>query len=191
MVACPHSTSAATTSRPKPCPCALSLSQKPTSGETESASSNDAMPKHSLLSRRRITKENLPGSAACTLFSHRATYSLHDGGSHGMNFAIAGVMHPKTSGASDIWNWLSCNLGDWMTTIVVAYLLQTIRNWTAGKNRCSRPHCGFFQLPGNVASCVTDDLGMQSTHLADLLFRTRQCVALPRSCYSALNQNSR
>src|SRR5260221_10317942 len=96
-VACPHSTSAATTSRPKPCPCALSLSQRPSSGETESASSNEAMPRHSLLSNRRMTKKNLFGSGACTLFSHRVTYSPHDGGSHGMNLAMAGVMHPKTS----------------------------------------------------------------------------------------------
>src|SRR5207249_6273384 len=120
-VACPHSTSAATTSRPKPCPCALSLSQRPSSGETESASSNEAMPRHSLLSSRRMTKENLFGSGASTLFSHRVTYSLHDGGSHGINLAMAGVMHPKTSRASNIWNWLSCNLGDWMTIIVSAY----------------------------------------------------------------------
>jgi len=28
-----------------------------------------------------------------------------------MNLAVAGVMHPKTSYASIIWNWLSCNLG--------------------------------------------------------------------------------
>jgi hypothetical protein len=35
-----------------------------------------------------------------------------------MNLAMAGVMHPKTSCASIIWNWLSCNLGDWMTIIV-------------------------------------------------------------------------
>src|SRR5580700_3945362 len=76
-VACPHSTSAATTSRPKPCPCALSLSQRPSSGETESASSNEAMPRHALLSSRRMTKEKLFGSGACTLFSHRVTYSLH------------------------------------------------------------------------------------------------------------------
>src|SRR5580700_11684523 len=120
-VACPHSTSAATTSRPKPCPCALSLSQRPSSGETESASSNEAMPRHALVSSRRMTKEKLFGSGACTLFSHRVTYSLHDGGSHGMNLAMAGVMHPKTSCASIIWNWLSCNLGDWMTIIVSAY----------------------------------------------------------------------
>src|SRR5579864_3232042 len=79
-VACPHSTSAATTSRPKPCPCALSLSQRPSSGETESASSNEAMPRHSLLSSRRMTKEYLFASGACTLFSHRDKYSLHDGG---------------------------------------------------------------------------------------------------------------
>src|SRR5436190_12034467 len=120
-VACPHSTSAATTSRPKPCLCVLSSSQRPSSGETESASSNDAMPRHSLLSSRRMTKENLLGSGACTLLSHRVTYSLHDGGSHGMNLAMAGVMHPKTSCASIIWNWMSCNLGDWMTIIVSAY----------------------------------------------------------------------
>src|SRR6185312_4343748 len=126
-VACPHLTSAATTSRPKPCPCALSLSQRPSSGETESASSNEAMPRHSLLSSRRTTKENLLGSSACTLFSHRVTYSLHDGGPHGMNLAMAGVMHPKTSCASVIWNWLSCNLGDWMTIIVSAYQRRIIR----------------------------------------------------------------
>src|ERR1700730_4668252 len=119
-VACPHSTSAATTSRPKPCPCALSLSQRPSSDKTESASSNEAMPRHSLLSSRRMTKENLFGSGACTLFSHRVTYSLHDGGSHGMNLAMAGVMHPKTSCASIICNWLSFNLGDWMTLICVS-----------------------------------------------------------------------
>src|SRR5271157_436386 len=134
-VACPHSTSAATTSRPKPCPCALSLSQRPSSGETESASSNEAMPRHSLLSSRRMTKENLFGSAACTLFSHRVTYSLHDGGSHGMNLAMAGVMHPKTSCASIIRNWLSCNLGDWMTIIVSGYQRRIIRQLRAGESR--------------------------------------------------------
>src|ERR1700733_4521042 len=134
-VTCPHSTSAATTSRPKPCPCALSLSQRPRSGETASASSKEAMPRHSLLSSRRMTKENLFGSGACTLFSHRVTYSLHDGGSHGMNLAMAGVMHPKTSCASIIWNWLSCNLGDWMTIIVSAYQRWIIRELIAGENR--------------------------------------------------------
>src|SRR5262249_46193611 len=60
-----------------------------------------------------------PGSGACTLFSHRATYSFHVGGSHGMNLAMAGVMHAKTSGASVIWNWLSCSLEDWMTIMVL------------------------------------------------------------------------
>src|SRR5580692_11598488 len=64
----PHSTIAATTSRPKPCLCALSLSQRPSSGQTESASSNEAMPRHSSLSSLRATKENLFGSGACTLF---------------------------------------------------------------------------------------------------------------------------
>src|SRR5689334_19673096 len=132
-VACPHSTSAATTSRPKHCPCALSLSQRPSSGETESASSNEAMPRHSLLSSRRITKENLFGSGACSLFSHRVTYSLHDGGSHGMNLAMAGVMHPKTSRASVIWNWLSCNLRDRMTIIVSAFLAQLLLDPTQEK----------------------------------------------------------
>jgi len=67
-----------------------------------------------------MTKENLLVSGG-TLLSHRVTYSLHDGGSHGMNLAMAGVMHPKTSCASIIWNWMSCNLGDWMTIIVSAY----------------------------------------------------------------------
>src|SRR5277367_2230290 len=133
--ACPHSTSAATTSRPKPCPCALSLSQSPISGETESASSNEAMPRHSRLSSRRMTKENWVGSGARALFSHRVTYSLHDGGSHGMNLAMAGVMHPKTSCASTIWNSLSCNLGDWMTIIVPAYQQRIIRQLIASENR--------------------------------------------------------
>jgi len=32
-----------------------------------------------------------------------------------MNLAMAGVMHPKTSRASIIWNWLSRNLRDWKT----------------------------------------------------------------------------
>src|SRR5215471_8525090 len=132
-VACPHSTSAATTSRPKPCLWALSLSQRPSSGETESTSSNEAMPRHSLLSRRRMTKENLFGSGACTRFSHRVTYSFHDGGSHGMNLAMAGVMHPKTSCASVIWNWLSCNLGDWMTIIVSAYQRRILPELIAGE----------------------------------------------------------
>ena len=81
-----------------------------------------------------MTKENLFGSGACTLFSHRVTYSLHDGGSHGMYLAMAGVMHPKTSGASFIWNWLSCNLGDWMTIIVSAYQRWIIRELIAGEN---------------------------------------------------------
>ena len=74
---------------------------------------------------------------ACTLFSHRATYSLHDGGSHDMNLAMAGVMHPKTSGASTIWNWLSCNLGDWMTIIVSAFQGRSICELVAIKNRRS------------------------------------------------------
>src|SRR5271155_5088890 len=134
-VACPHSTSAATTSRPKPCPCTLSFSQRPSSGETESASSSEAIPRHSLLSSRRMTKENLSSSGDCTLFSHRVTYSLHDGGSHGMNREMAGVMHPKTSCASIIWNWLSRNLGDWMTIMVSAYQRWIIRELTPGENR--------------------------------------------------------
>src|SRR5580698_10933133 len=132
---CPHATSAATTSRPKPCLCALSLSQRPSSGQTESASSNEAMPRHSSLSSLRATKENLFGSGACTLFSHRVTYSLHDGGSQVMNLAMAGVMHPKTSCASVIWNWLSCNLGDRMITIVSAYQRRIIRQLIAGEIR--------------------------------------------------------
>ncbi len=82
-----------------------------------------------------MTKENLFGSGACTLFSHRVTYSLHDGGSHGMNLAMAGVMHPKTSCESIIWNWLSCNLGDWMTIIVSAVQRRIIRQLIAGENR--------------------------------------------------------
>lgn len=40
-----------------------------------------------------MTKENLFGSGACTLFSHRVTYSLHDGGSHGMNLVIGHGPH--------------------------------------------------------------------------------------------------
>jgi hypothetical protein len=42
-----------------------------------------------------MTKEKLFGSGARALFSHRVTYSLHVGGSHGMYRAMAGVMHPK------------------------------------------------------------------------------------------------
>jgi len=80
-------------------------------------------------------EKDLFGSGACTLFSHRVTSSLHDGGSHGMNLAMAGVMHPKTSCASVIWNWLSCNLGDWMTIIVSAYQRWMIRELIAGENR--------------------------------------------------------
>jgi hypothetical protein len=64
-----------------------------------------------------MTKENWFGCGARSLFWHRVTYSFHDGGSHGMNLAMAGVMHAKTSCAADIWKWLSCNLGDWMTII--------------------------------------------------------------------------
>ena len=67
-----------------------------------------------------MTKGKLFGSGACTLFSHRVTYSFHDGGSQGIYLAMTGVMHPKTSGASVIWNWLSCNLGERMTIIVAA-----------------------------------------------------------------------
>src|SRR6516225_9986501 len=156
-VACPHSTSAATTSRPKPRPCALSLSQRPSSGETESASSNEAMPRHSLLSSRRMTKENLFGSGACTLFSHRVTYSLHDGGSHGMNLAMAGVMHPKTSCASIIWNWLSCSLGDWMTIIVSAYQPRIIHELIAGEDRRLHPRrnrqSDFARIRGLTLDC--------------------------------------
>jgi hypothetical protein len=97
----------------------------------------EAMPRHSLLSSRRVTKENLFGSGTCTLFSHRVTYSLHDGGSHGINLAMAGVMHPKTSCASIIWNWLSCNLGDWMTIIVSASSTTDNTSVDAGENRHS------------------------------------------------------
>src|ERR1700732_2267579 len=93
--ACPHLTSAATISPPKPCLCSLSLIQRPSSGESESASSNEAMPMHSALSSRRMTKENLFGSGACTLFSHRVTYSVHDGGSHGIQFVMAGGMRAQ------------------------------------------------------------------------------------------------
>src|SRR5258708_28939633 len=142
-VACPHATRAAMTSRPKPCPCALSLSQRPSSGETESAPSNEAMPKHSRLSSRRITKENWFGAGVCTLFSHRVRYSLHDGGSHGMNLAMAGVMHLKTSCASIIWNWLSCNLRDWMTIIVSAYQRRIIC-------QIVRFCCRFFLRPTTI-----------------------------------------
>ena len=46
-----------------------------------------------------------------------------------MNLAMAGVMHPKTSCASITWNWLSCNLGDWMTIIVSAYQRWIIREF--------------------------------------------------------------
>lgn len=71
------------------------LDPRPSSGESEFASSNEAMPIHSALSNLRTTTENLFGSGACTLFSHRVTYSLHNGGSHGINLAMAGVMHLK------------------------------------------------------------------------------------------------
>src|SRR5262249_114310 len=91
------------------------------SGETESAPSNDAMPRHSPVSSRRMTKEKLPASGDCTLFSQRVRYSLHDGGSQGMNLAMAGVMHAKASSASAIWNRLSCNLEDRMIIIVSAW----------------------------------------------------------------------
>src|SRR5271165_68443 len=171
-VACPHSTSAATTSRPKPCPCALSLSQRPSSGETESASSNEAMPRHSLLSSRRMTKENLFGSGACTLFSHRVTYSLHDGGSHGMNLAMAGVMHPKTSCASFIWNWLSCNRGDWMTIIVSSYQRWIIRQLIAGETaitRLTRRGVLWVYQQASLRFQLSDDPGVYSLRFSERL----------------------
>jgi hypothetical protein len=90
-----------------------------------------------------MTKENVFGSGACTLFSHRVTYSLHDGGSHGMNLVMAGVMHPKTSCASIIWNWLSCNLGDWITIIVSAYQRRIIRELIAVEIRRDFTNYGF------------------------------------------------
>src|SRR5215467_8654203 len=96
------------------------------------------MPRHALLSSLRMTKENLFGSGACTLFSQRATYSLHDGGSHGMNLVMPGVMHPKTSCASTIWNWLSCSLGDWMTIMASAYQQRITHERRAHQN--SRLH---------------------------------------------------
>ncbi|HWF91736.1 MAG TPA: hypothetical protein VN684_05590, partial [Terriglobales bacterium] len=46
-------------------------------------------------------KENKFGAGAFSRSSHRAMYSLQDGGSHCMNLATAGVMHAKTSSASD------------------------------------------------------------------------------------------
>src|SRR6266404_2467449 len=101
-VLCAHAATAATTSRPKPCPCALSFIQRPSSGDSVSHSSSAAMPRHSLLSHRLMTKENVFGSGACSRSSHRAMYSLQDGGSHRMNLAIEGVMHAKTSSASVI-----------------------------------------------------------------------------------------
>jgi hypothetical protein len=52
-----------------------------------------------------------------------------------MNVAMAGVMHPKTSCASIIWNSLSCNLRDWMTIIVSAHERRIIRELKAGENR--------------------------------------------------------
>ena len=48
-------------------------------------------------------------------------YSLQDGGSHRINLVIEGLMHAKTSSASVIWNWLSCNLADWITIISFAW----------------------------------------------------------------------
>jgi hypothetical protein len=74
-----------------------------------------------LVPRRRLLNQHRYGIKAVSDVGyppHRVTYSLHDGGSHGMNLAMAGMMHPKTSCASIIWNWLSSNLGDWMTFIV-------------------------------------------------------------------------
>ena len=55
-----------------------------------------------MLSRRLMTKENVFDSGARSRCSHRAMYSLQDGGSHRMNLVIAGVMHAKTSSASVI-----------------------------------------------------------------------------------------
>jgi hypothetical protein len=46
---------------------------------------------------------------------------------------MAGVMHPKNSGASIIWKWLSCNLGDWMTIMASAYQRRIIRQFAGGK----------------------------------------------------------
>jgi hypothetical protein len=54
-----------------------------------------------------------------------------------MNLEMAGVMHPKTSGASIIWNWLSRNLGDWMTIIVSAYQRRIIRQLIAGEKQAT------------------------------------------------------
>src|SRR6266567_6730350 len=183
-VACPHSTSAATTSRPKPCPCALSLSQRPSSGETESASSNEAMPRHSLLSSRRMTKENLFGSGACTLFSHRVTYSLHDGGSHGMNLAMAGVMHPKTSCASIIWNWLSFNLGDWTTIIVSAYQRRIIRELIAGESRRLCSKSPFWQSMRDIAIFHEpfEYLRELQRHSAAVVAHPGECMPWNRPC---------
>jgi len=48
-----------------------------------------------------------------------------------MNLAMAGVIHPKTSCASVIWNWMSCNLGGRMTIIVSAYQRRIIRQLIA------------------------------------------------------------
>jgi hypothetical protein len=41
-------------------------------------------------------------------------------------------MHPKTSCASSISNWLNCNLEDWMTIIVPAYQLRIVRQGLRG-----------------------------------------------------------
>jgi hypothetical protein len=60
------------------------------------------MPRHSLLSRRLMTKENVLSSGARNRSSHRVMYWLQDGGSHRMNLVIEGVMQAKTSSASVI-----------------------------------------------------------------------------------------
>jgi hypothetical protein len=54
-----------------------------------------------------------------------------------MNLAMAGVMQPKTSCASVIWNCMSCNLGDRMTIIASAYQRRIIRQLIADENRRS------------------------------------------------------
>lgn len=87
-----------------------------------------------------MTKENVFGSGVCALFSHLARYSAHEGGSHCMNLEMAGVMHAKTSGASAIWSWLSCNLGHRMTIIVSAYQRPIIRERKTGENTIGCPN---------------------------------------------------
>src|SRR5580698_1938846 len=85
------------------------------------------MPRHSIVSLRRTTKEKTDGSLACSLASLCALYSLSDrGGSHCIKRAIAGVMHAKISSASAILNGRSCNLADRIKISILLALSNTL-----------------------------------------------------------------